>query len=88
MTTSSATTPLKQIICIKWGKKFGADYVNKLYGMVSRNITPPFRFVVLPMTRSVFVPEVNASRYQRLIMTFLWAHQGSGKITPLEQAAG
>lgn len=45
MTTSSATTPLKQIICIKWGKKFGADYVNKLYGMVSRNITPPFRFV-------------------------------------------
>ena len=36
---------IKQIICIKWGTKYGADYANKLYGMVSRNITPPFRFV-------------------------------------------
>lgn len=36
---------IKQIICIKWGTKYGADYANKLYGMVSRNITPPFRFI-------------------------------------------
>lgn len=35
----------KQIICIKWGTKYGAEYVNRLYGMVTRNITPPFRFV-------------------------------------------
>lgn len=34
---------VKQIICIKWGRKFGPDYVNRLYGMISRNITPPFR---------------------------------------------
>ena len=33
---------MKQIICIKWGNKYGPDYVNRLYGMVSRNITPPF----------------------------------------------
>lgn len=33
---------MKQIICIKWGDKYGAEYVNRLYGMVSRNITPPF----------------------------------------------
>jgi hypothetical protein len=32
------------IICIKWGKKFPADYVNRLYGMVARNLTIPFRF--------------------------------------------
>lgn len=35
----------KQIICIKWGDKYGPEYVNRLYGMVARNITPPFRFV-------------------------------------------
>lgn len=34
---------VKQIICIKWGDKFGAEYVNRLHGMISRNITPPFR---------------------------------------------
>ena len=34
----------KNIICIKWGDKYGCEYVNRLYGMVSRNISPPFRF--------------------------------------------
>ncbi len=33
------------IICMKWGTKFPASYVNKLYGMVERNLTLPFRFV-------------------------------------------
>ena len=59
MTTSSATTPLKQIICIKWGTKYGADYVNKLYGMVSRNITPPFRFVCFTDNTDGIRPEVE-----------------------------
>ncbi|SDE15432.1 hypothetical protein SAMN05421538_104176 [Paracoccus isoporae] len=36
---------MKQIICIKWGTKYGPDYVNRFYGMVSRNITPPFRVI-------------------------------------------
>jgi hypothetical protein len=35
----------KQIICINWGTKYGPKYINRLYGMVSRNITPPFDFV-------------------------------------------
>lgn len=60
MTTSSATTPLKQIICIKWGTKYGADYVNKLYGMVSRNITPPFRFVCFTDNTDGIRPEVES----------------------------
>ncbi|ATQ57701.1 glycosyl transferase [Paracoccus yeei] len=34
---------VKQIICIKWGTKFGPEFVNRLHGMVARNITPPFR---------------------------------------------
>jgi hypothetical protein len=35
------------IICMKWGDKFGPEYVNNLYHMVKRNITLPFRFVCL-----------------------------------------
>lgn len=35
------------VLCIKWGKKYGPDYVNKLYSMVSRHLTRPFRFVCL-----------------------------------------
>ncbi len=33
------------IICMKWGDKYGADYVNRLDAMVQRNLTLPFRFV-------------------------------------------
>lgn len=33
---------MKRVISIKWGDKYGAEYVNRLYGMLSRNITPPF----------------------------------------------
>ncbi len=36
---------VKQIICIKWGAKFGSEYVNRLHAMVARNITGPFQVV-------------------------------------------
>lgn len=35
----------KNIICMKWGDKFDAGYVNRLYEMVQKNITIPHRFV-------------------------------------------
>lgn len=35
----------KNIICMKWGKKFGPEYVNRLYKMVEKNMTIPHRFV-------------------------------------------
>ncbi|MBW8306004.1 MAG: hypothetical protein K0M46_03930 [Thiobacillus sp.] len=38
---------MKQIVCMKWGPKYPAEYANKLYGMVRRNIEGPIRFVCL-----------------------------------------
>ena len=35
----------RNVICIKWGDKFGAEYVNRLYKMVEKNLTLPHRFV-------------------------------------------
>jgi hypothetical protein len=32
---------------MKWGTKFGPEYVNRLHGMVARNLGRPFRFVCL-----------------------------------------
>lgn len=32
------------VACVKWGDKFNADYVNKLYAGVKRNTTLPFNF--------------------------------------------
>jgi hypothetical protein len=33
------------VICLKHGTKYGPEYVNKLYNMISRNLTIPYRFV-------------------------------------------
>ena len=38
---------MKNVLCIKWGNKFPADYVNKLYRMVERHLSLPHRFVCL-----------------------------------------
>ena len=35
----------RNVICIKWGTKFGPEYVNKLYKMVEKNLSLPHRFV-------------------------------------------
>jgi hypothetical protein len=43
MTSSEPLT----VVCLKWGEKYGADYVNKLSTMVRRNLTLPYRFVCM-----------------------------------------
>lgn len=50
---------MKQVVCINWGPKYGAPYINRLYGMVARNITPPFRFVAFTDVRKGVRPEVE-----------------------------
>ncbi len=35
------------VLCVKWGSKYGPEYVNRLHGMVSRHLNGPFRFVCL-----------------------------------------
>lgn len=35
------------VLCMKWGTKYGPEYVNRLYGMVRRHLSGDFRFVCL-----------------------------------------
>tara|TARA_B100001093_G_scaffold519689_1_gene609865 strand:+ start:2930 stop:3736 length:807 start_codon:yes stop_codon:yes gene_type:complete len=35
------------ILCMKWGNKYPAEYVNRLYSMVQRNLSRPFKFICL-----------------------------------------
>ncbi|WP_281827375.1 glycosyl transferase [Jannaschia rubra] len=48
----------KQIICINWGTRYGARYINNLHAMVARNITPPFRFHCFTDVREGVHPDV------------------------------
>ncbi|MBJ7437380.1 MAG: glycosyltransferase, partial [Acinetobacter sp.] len=35
------------VLCMKWGTKYGSDYVNRLYNMVKRHTTVDFKMVCL-----------------------------------------
>lgn len=48
-----------QVLCMKWGTKYGPEYVNRLYGMARRNLARPLRFVCLTDDRTGIRPEVE-----------------------------
>lgn len=39
--------PPVNVLCMKWGVKYSADYVNKLYRAVARHLSLPHRFICL-----------------------------------------
>lgn len=54
----AASGGVKQLICINWGTKYGAPFINRLYAMVARNITPPFTFTCFTDNREGLRPEI------------------------------
>ena len=61
MTTAaqSVATSQRNVICMKWGTKYGPEYVNRLYAMVRRHLSGDFRFVCLTDDRQGIRPEVE-----------------------------
>jgi len=65
--TSIQTAEQRYVICMKWGDKYGAEYVNRLYSMVSRHLTLDFQMVCLtddtngidPAIHCYPIPELN-----------------------------
>lgn len=53
-----ASGGVKQVICISWGTKYGAPFINRLYAMVERNITPPFTFTCFTDNREGLNPNI------------------------------
>jgi len=53
------STSLQTVICLKWGKRYGPEYVNKLYSMVARNTKRPLRFVCITDDPTGLVKEVE-----------------------------
>jgi hypothetical protein len=47
------------VLCIKWGNKYGPEYVNKLHSMVSRHLRRPFRFVCLTDDAAGIEPNIE-----------------------------
>ena len=49
----------RTVLCMKWGTKYGPEYVNRLYAMVRRHLKGDFRFVCLTERSEGIVPDVQ-----------------------------
>lgn len=47
------------VLCIKWGTKYGPEYVNRLRSMVKRNLAREHRFVCLTDDRLGIDPDIE-----------------------------
>lgn len=52
-------TQRQTVICIKWGTRYGADYVNRLWSMIRRNTRRPTRLVCFTDDATDVAPEVE-----------------------------
>lgn len=50
---------MQTVLCLKWGNRYGPEYVNRLYSMVSRNTARPLRFVCITDNPADIRPEVE-----------------------------
>lgn len=50
----------RNVLAIKWGSLYDANYVNRLYAMVRRHLSGPFRFVCLTDHAEGLLPEIES----------------------------
>ena len=62
-------TETNYILCMKWGNKYSAEYVNRLYRMVSRHLSLPFEMVCLTDDKTGIYPQIKCYPIPELITT-------------------
>jgi hypothetical protein len=50
---------VNQFVCMNWGTAYGPEYVNRLYAMIDRNTSSPFRLVCYTDDTHGIRPEVE-----------------------------
>lgn len=75
---------MRHILCMKWGTKYGPEYVNRLYGMVARHLKGPFNFVCLTDRSDGIRPEVQCLPIPDLALPEGTPERGWHKLTTFE----
>ena len=84
-----------QVVCVKWGDRYGVEFVNRLWAMVERNTSRPVRFICLTDDREGIrseiecfdlpalpcaPPERTSGKWRKLV---LWSRELHGITGPL-----
>lgn len=69
------------ILCMKWGNKYPAEFVNRLYRMVKRHLTLPFTMVCFTDDAHGIVPEVRCYPIPELALPEGLPERGWRKLT-------
>src|SRR4051812_2318027 len=83
-TTSAMSTSDRVVLCMKWGTKYGPEYVNRLYAMVHRHLRGPFRFVCLTDSDEGVRKEVECLPIPDLALPDGLPERGWKKLTTFE----
>ena len=81
---SSPAADERIILCMKWGTKYGPEYVNRLYAMVARHLRGAFRFVCLTDRSEGVRPEVQCLPIPDLALPEGIPERGWKKLTTFE----
>ncbi len=76
---------MENIICMKWGTRYGAEYVNILAGMVRRHMTVPYRFVCFTENGAGIHPEVEIRPLPEMELDAKLPERGWRKLTVFQQ---
>ncbi|ODS24791.1 hypothetical protein AB835_01675 [Candidatus Endobugula sertula] len=76
------------VICMKWGNKFSSEYVNKLYGMIARNLTIPFRFICFTEVSVEIKSEVEIQHLPEINLPANISERGWKKLSVLSENFG
>lgn len=72
---------MDNVICMKWGTKFGANYVNTLFGMVRRHLQRPHRFVCFTENGEGLHPEIEVRPLPEMSLPGHLPERGWRKLT-------
>lgn len=82
----------RNIVCIKWGTAYGADYVNRLARAVARHLTPPYRFICFTDAPHGLDPGIEARPIPPITVPAAFDHRPWRKISlwtaPLADVTG
>lgn len=87
-TTDSTQIAPVNIICMKWGDKYGADYVNKLYSMVSRNLSLPFLMTCFTDNHQGINSEINIQSLPAMDLPPEAPERGWNKLSTFQENLG